>query len=81
LTGTTVLAAEILYAIREEMAKTLSDIVFRRTDLATGGHPGDSVLREVAELAAAELGWSEQRVADEISTVCRRFPRLRGDVA
>jgi hypothetical protein len=50
--------------------------VFRRTDLATGAHPGDSVLRQAADLAAAELGWSEQQIADEIRTVCRRFPEL-----
>jgi glycerol-3-phosphate dehydrogenase len=76
LAGTTVLAAEVLHGIRREMAMTLADIVFRRTDLATGGHPGNSVLRQVAELAAAEFGWSAQKVTDEIEKVCRRFPKL-----
>jgi len=78
LTGTTVLPAEILYGIRKEMAQTLGDIVFRRTDLATGGNPGTAVLRHAADLAAAELGWTESRIVDEIDKVCRRFPGSGG---
>jgi len=79
LTGTAVLAAEVLHSIRKEMAKTLADIVFRRTDLATGGHPGEAALREAADLAGAELGWSGQRINEEIEKVCTRFASLRGE--
>ncbi len=71
--GTTTLRAEIVHAAREEMALRLSDIVFRRTDLATGGHPGEVALHEAASLAARELGWDEQRRRDEIAEVERRF--------
>jgi glycerol-3-phosphate dehydrogenase len=39
LTGSTVLGAEIVHAAREEMAETLADTVFRRTDLCTAGAP------------------------------------------
>jgi glycerol-3-phosphate dehydrogenase len=64
-----VLKAEVVHAIREEMAQGLADCVFRRTDLATAGHPGDDALGTAAELAAAELGWSADRKASELAEV------------
>jgi len=59
--------AQVLYAIREEMALTLADIFLRRTGLGTLGDPGDEVTTKVANLTAAELGWSEERKAKELS--------------
>src|SRR6185437_10016205 len=44
LPGTQVLAAEVVYAAREEMAPCLADVVFRRTELGTAGHPGEAAL-------------------------------------
>jgi glycerol-3-phosphate dehydrogenase len=73
LPGTTTLRAEVLHAIREEMAVSLADIAFRRTDLATGGHPGAEALHEAATLAAEELGWDERRRRAEIAAVEKRF--------
>ena len=49
--------AEVVYAIRQEMARTLSDIVMRRTGIGTLGNPGEDVLRKVAQIAAKELQW------------------------
>jgi glycerol-3-phosphate dehydrogenase len=63
------LRAEIVHAIREEMAQSLADCVFRRTDLGTAGPPADSELGVVAELAAEELGWSAGRKATELAEV------------
>jgi glycerol-3-phosphate dehydrogenase len=71
---TKVLKAEIVHAVKDEMALNLGDIVFRRTDIATGGHPGGSALRVCAELAAAELGWDKRRVEKEIQLVEANFP-------
>jgi glycerol-3-phosphate dehydrogenase len=62
-------AAEIVHVIREEMAVHLSDIVLRRTGLGAAGHPGSAVLSGCARIAAAELGWSEERTAQEIASV------------
>ncbi|HEU4618307.1 MAG TPA: glycerol-3-phosphate dehydrogenase/oxidase [Gammaproteobacteria bacterium] len=73
LAGATTLRAEILHAIRHEMALTLADVVFRRTDLATGGHPGPEALYEAAALAADALGWDERRRRAEIAAVEKRF--------
>lgn len=72
LTGATTLKAEVLHAVREEMALTLADVVFRRTDLATGGHPGPA-LQEAADLTGDVLGWDERRRRAEIAAVEKRF--------
>lgn len=51
------IAAEVVYAVRNEMALTVDDILFRRTGLGTIGTPGDDAIRRVAELMGKELGW------------------------
>ena len=77
LEGSTVLQAEVLHAVREEMAQKLADVVFRRTDLGTGGHPGEAALRTCAELMAAELGWDARRVQRELEEVEGAYPHRR----
>jgi glycerol-3-phosphate dehydrogenase len=59
--------AQVIYAVREEMARTLPDIVMRRTGIGTLGNPGEDVLRKVAQLAAKELQWSADRVEKEVA--------------
>ncbi len=65
--------AQVVYAIREEMAMTLSDIVFRRTGIGTLGNPGTRVIEKVAEMAAYELGWDHERMEDEIRQTMKKF--------
>lgn len=72
--NTCVLLAEVKYAVENDMACTLSDIVFRRTDLATGGNPGEVAIRTCAELMAVLLEWDEQEMQCQIATVMKRFP-------
>lgn len=72
--NSTVLKAEILHGIREEMAHNLEDLVFRRTDLATGVCPDDDVLSECAQFAANVLDWDESRIELEINAVKKSFP-------
>jgi glycerol-3-phosphate dehydrogenase len=72
------LAAEVIHAIRNEMAQTLADCVFRRTDLGTAGHPGDDALAGCAALMAGELGWSAARTELELAEVRTRFPGPHG---
>jgi glycerol-3-phosphate dehydrogenase len=74
LPGSTVLRAEVVHAAREEMVETLADVVLRRTDLGTAGHPGEAALRECAALAAAELGWDDARAARELEDARSAFP-------
>ena len=68
------LKAEVIHAVRAEMAAKLADCVFRRTDLGTAGHPGSPALRTCAELMAGELGWTTERIDSELAEVRARFP-------
>ncbi len=67
LNGDGEILAQALYAIREEMAYTLMDILIRRTGIGTLGHPGLTVLASLAEIAARELKWNTTRTASEIA--------------
>jgi glycerol-3-phosphate dehydrogenase len=67
--------AEAAYCVRAEMARRMTDVVFRRTELGTDGHPGGAALDELQALLARELHWSEQRVAQERAAVEREFTR------
>jgi len=72
-----VLGAEIVHAVREEMAQTLADVVFRRTDLGTGANPGEKAVETCAFLMAKELGWDAVQIQDELEKV-RTFFQHRG---
>jgi glycerol-3-phosphate dehydrogenase len=63
-----VLSAEVIHAVREEMAVTVQDVVLRRTDLGTAADPGRDCIEQCARLIAGELDWDEQRVRDEIAS-------------
>ncbi len=52
------------YAVREEMATTLADLLCRRLDLATAGHPTPVEVETVLEVLARERGWGEGRRAE-----------------
>lgn len=61
--------AEVVYALRYEMAFTLKDIFFRRTGMGTLGYPGDKLVRAVGRIAARELKWDKARLKNEINEV------------
>jgi glycerol-3-phosphate dehydrogenase len=73
--GSPVIAAELVWAVRHEMALTLSDAVIRRTPLGALGYPGDQAASRAAELVGDESGWSADRRAREI-TALRKFYAL-----
>jgi glycerol-3-phosphate dehydrogenase len=64
-----VVAAQVVHAIREEMAESLTDVVFRRTELGSFSFPGRDALLACAQLMARECGWSEQRMLSELEAV------------
>ncbi len=64
-----VIGAEIVHAVREEMALTLADCVLRRTELGSAGDPGDECLNACADLMARERGWDHVRREKEIREV------------
>ncbi|HMH65576.1 MAG TPA: glycerol-3-phosphate dehydrogenase C-terminal domain-containing protein, partial [Rhizomicrobium sp.] len=59
--------AQVAFALREEMAMTLEDMVMRRTAIGQFGKPDAAVLEKVATMMAAQLGWSEEKKAQEIA--------------
>jgi glycerol-3-phosphate dehydrogenase len=63
--------AQVVYAVRAEMARTLPDIIMRRTGIGTLGNPGESILRKVANVTARELHWDANRVEQEISNTVK----------
>jgi glycerol-3-phosphate dehydrogenase len=65
------IGAQVLFAIREEMALTLSDVVTRRTGIGQLGKPADDVLARTADIMAAELNWNADRRAREIDSVTK----------
>lgn len=65
------LLAEVTHAATEEMALRLEDVVLRRTDLGSGGHPGRAALEQVATRMQQLAGWSDQRRQDEIDATDR----------
>jgi glycerol-3-phosphate dehydrogenase len=54
------------------MARTLVDVLVRRTNLGSAGFPGEAVAETCAAVMAAELGWTPARTAEELAAV-RRF--------
>ncbi len=65
--GLPYLRAEAVYAVREEMATTLDDVLSRRTRarlLARDATAGAA--ESVARLLAGELGWDEGRITAEV---------------
>lgn len=77
LGGGRALAAEIAHAARSEMAMTLADAVFRRTELCATGHPGEAALEAAARIMAEAHGWRPARVEAELDDVRRRLRLAR----
>jgi glycerol-3-phosphate dehydrogenase len=74
--GYPVIRAELVYALRREMAMTLSDLLIRRTHLfyeVTGHAVAEAA--QVVDLAAAELGWDGIRKAAELAAYLEEVRR------
>ena len=74
--GSPVIKAQVVHGVRYEMARSLEDVILRRTELGTAGYPGDACLKSCADVMAGELGWDEKRTQKEISEVKSRYSRL-----
>ncbi len=70
--------AQILFAMREEMALTLEDVVMRRTGIGQLGYPGDACIEAVASLMTEEFGWSDARKQSEIQSLKPNFQTVSG---
>lgn len=65
--------AEVEFAIKNEMANSLSDIFFRRTGIGTLGFPGQEVFNKVVKLTSELLNWDKQKTEQEIKIVMGIF--------
>jgi glycerol-3-phosphate dehydrogenase len=63
---TGLLGAEVLHAFHHEMARTLSDVLLRRTMVGLGPKVGLDVDEAAAQVAVKHLGWSEERAKSEV---------------
>ena len=59
--------SQIVYAAKNEKAKTLKDIIIRRTSIGTHEDLGYNCAEDVAEIAAEILDWNEERKIKEIN--------------
>jgi glycerol-3-phosphate dehydrogenase len=72
-------AAEVVYAFREEMAATLTDCLLRRTMVGLNGQLGLDALEAAARVARRFLGWDEERAASEVEKYKRYVERFKAE--
>jgi glycerol-3-phosphate dehydrogenase len=73
----TVLAAEVVFVLREEFALTLEDIVFRRLMVGFNADQGRGLYADIAALAAAETGWNPETEAQQLEQLKEYAGSLR----
>jgi glycerol-3-phosphate dehydrogenase len=72
-----VLSAEVVFALREEFAVTLTDIVFRRTMIGFDADQGSKMYSEFAAIAAKEAGWTPEEQARQLDGLTQYAKSLR----
>lgn len=63
------IAAQIHFAATHEMAITLEDALFRRTGIATLGHPGAAAIETASSIMARHHNWTPEKARSEIAAV------------
>ena len=76
-TATLAIGAEVVYALRTELATTLQDILLRRTMVALGPDAGLGADRAAAPIAAREAGWDDTRAEAEVRAFRERMEIFR----
>ncbi len=72
-----VLAAEVVFAVREEFALSLEDIVFRRLMVGLDADQGRALYEAIAAIAAAETGWSPETIRQRLEELTDYAESLR----
>ncbi len=70
--------ADVRRAVRGEHARTLMDVLYRRSGAGLGHEFTDDQLTCVADVMAEDLGWSNEQSADEIDRFKQQKARLFG---
>jgi glycerol-3-phosphate dehydrogenase len=75
--GLPYVGAELVYAVRHEHARTLADLLVRRTPVAfETPDAGRAAARRAAALVAPELGWDAAERARQLAAYEREATRL-----
>lgn len=80
--GVQLTAAEIAFMVHHEYATRLGDLILRRTAVAITGAVDAGLIETIATVAAAELGWNDERRLAEIGelvTDLERYHRVDRD--
>jgi glycerol-3-phosphate dehydrogenase len=65
------IAAEIVFGFESEMARTLGDVIMRRSMIGLSGVFSSRMAEQVASVAVRKLGWPSGKADEEIA----RFKR------
>lgn len=65
--------AEVVYAIKYESARTLRDIMLRRTGTGTLGNPGRAIIDKIVAIASEMLNWNSQKAEEEIASMMKVY--------
>jgi glycerol-3-phosphate dehydrogenase len=76
--GIELTAAEIAYFVRHEHATRLGDLIMRRTSIAITGTVDAGLIEAIADAAAGELGWSDERRRAEIDELISDLGNFHG---
>lgn len=74
--GNSVLAAEVVFCIRHEYAKNLTDLMYRRLMLGLSPDQGESTIDTISAIAATEFGWDAEELQKQLNTLRRYNARL-----
>jgi glycerol-3-phosphate dehydrogenase len=67
------IGAQVIHAVRAEMAVALGDVVLRRTGLGTLGNPGEGALIAAARLMGGLLGWDRAERMRQVERVLDHY--------
>ena len=67
------IGAQVVHAVRAEMAVSLEDVVLRRTGLGTLGNPGEAALVAAARFMGGLLGWDRAERLHQVERVLDHY--------
>jgi glycerol-3-phosphate dehydrogenase len=74
------IGAEVVHAVRDELAATLTDVLMRRTMVGLGARMAVGADRAAADVARRHLGWDEGRADREVAAYRAYLARFRPKV-
>ncbi|HEY8184983.1 MAG TPA: glycerol-3-phosphate dehydrogenase/oxidase [Pyrinomonadaceae bacterium] len=77
---TGVVAAEVIFSFKHELAQTLGDCLLRRTMVGLNSSCGLDAADAAGRIAQTHLGWSNSRVQEELAAYKKYIARFLGPV-